>query len=101
MQARIFKPAKSAMQSGRGKTAGWTLEMRGEARRSKDPLMGWTSIDDTAGQIRLTFPTRDAAIAYAKAEGLVFTVEKPRERKRLIKSYSENFSADRKQPWTH
>ena len=101
MDARIFKPSKSAMTSGRAKTKEWVLEFVETGRRSADPLMGWTSIDDTAGQVSLEFETRDQAIAYAKRHGITYSVETPRERKRLIKSYSENFSADRKQPWTH
>lgn len=101
MDARIFRPAKSAMQSGRGKTKDWVLEFASQAKRSSDPLMGWTSINDTTGQVRLHFDTREQAIAYAKREGLTFSVEEPRARKRLVKSYSENFSATRKQPWTH
>ncbi|MFN4023871.1 MAG: ETC complex I subunit [Hyphomonas sp.] len=102
MEARIYKPAKSAMQSGRSNTTSWVLEFvnRGASRRT-DPLMGWTSSNDTSGQVRLTFDTREQAIAYAEREGLNFTVEEPRERRRFIKSYADNFSADRKQPWTH
>lgn len=101
MDARIYKPAKTAMQSGRGKTKDWVLEFVSGAKRSSDPVMGWTSIDDTTGQVRLHFDSREQAIAYAKREGLTFAVEEPRETKRLVKSYSENFSATRKQPWTH
>lgn len=101
MQARIYQPAKSAMQSGRGKSQKWVLELVSSAQRSSDPLMGWTSVDNTNDQVRMTFATRAQAVAYAKREGLVFTVEEARDRKRLIKSYSENFSTDRKQPWTH
>lgn len=102
MEARIFRPYKSAMQSGRGGTRGWVLELvNPDASRRPDPLMGWTSIDDTSGQVRLHFDTREQAIAYAEREGLNFTVEEARERTRLIKSYAENFAADRKQPWTH
>jgi hypothetical protein len=102
MEARIYKPAKSAMQSGRGNTKDWVLEfVNPAAKRRLDPLMGWTGIDDMSGQVRLHFETRDQAIAYAEREGLKFTVEEARERKRIIKSYSENFSASRKQPWTH
>ena len=102
MEARIYKPAKSAMQSGRGGTRDWVLEfVNPGATRRADPLMGWTSIDDTSSQVRLTFETREQAIAYAEREGLNFTVDEPRERKRLVKSYASNFSADRKQPWTH
>ncbi|MEM9937974.1 MAG: ETC complex I subunit [Pseudomonadota bacterium] len=101
MDARIYKPAKTAMQSGRGKTHEWVLEFLSSAKRVSDPVMGWTSIDDTTGQVRLHFDSREQAVAYAKRENLTFTVEEARERKRLVKSYSENFSATRKQPWTH
>ena len=101
MDARIYKPAKTAMQAGRGKTKDWVLEFVSGGERSVDPLMGWTSINDTTGQVRLHFDSREQAIAYAKREGLTFSVEEPRERKRLVKSYSENFAFDRKQPWTH
>ena len=101
MDARIYKPAKTAMQSGRGKTKDWVLEFSSSAKRESDPVMGWTSINDTTGQVRLHFDTREQAIAYAKRENITFSVEEARERKRLVKSYSENFSATRKQPWTH
>jgi hypothetical protein len=102
MDARIFKPKKSAMTSGRGNTREWVLEfISQDATRSTDPLMGWTSINDTTGQVRMTFETRDQAIAYAKRQNLIFSVDEAVERKRLVKSYSENFASDRKQPWTH
>lgn len=102
MQARIYKPAKSAMTSGRSKTKAWVLELvNSDAKRTVDPLMGWTSIDDNSGQVRLTFDTQEQAIDYAKSEGLTFTVTPSAERKRLVKSYSANFDANRKQPWTH
>ncbi|MEL6830733.1 MAG: ETC complex I subunit [Pseudomonadota bacterium] len=101
MDARIYKPSKSAMQSGRSKTQDWVLEFVSDASRTADPVMGWISVDDTTGQVSLHFDTREQAIAYAKREGLTFTVEESRPRKRMIKSYAENFSSDRKQPWTH
>ncbi len=101
MTARIYRPSKSAMQSGRAKTAHWVLELPSDAKRSTDPVMGWTSVNDTDGQVRLEFDTREKAIAYAKREGLDFVVEEARETKRLVKSYAENFATNRKQPWTH
>ncbi|MEM8615635.1 MAG: ETC complex I subunit [Pseudomonadota bacterium] len=101
MDARIYKPAKTAMQSGRGKTKDWVLELVSGAKRVSDPVMGWTGINDMTGQVQLHFDSREQAIAYAKREGLTFKVEEPRERKRLVKSYAENFNSDRKQPWTH
>ncbi len=99
--ARIFQVRKSAMQAGRAKAGRWVLQMASSAARSSDPLMGWTSVDDMSGQIRMHFDTRAHAVAFAKREGLTFTVETERERSRLVKSYSENFATDRKQPWTH
>ena len=101
MDARIFRPAKSAMQSGRGKTQIWVLEFMGHTRRAVDPVMGWTSVDNTENQVRLTFESREQAIAYARREKLTFKVEEARETSRLVKSYARNFSADRKQPWAH
>ena len=101
MQARIYQPAKTAMQSGRGKADVWVLEFVSGVKRSSDPLMGWTSVDDTSNQVKLTFETRAQAVAYAKRENLTFSVEPEKSRKRLVKSYSENFASDRKQPWTH
>jgi len=102
MEARIYRPAKSAMQSGRGNTKAWVLEfVNPDTNRRTDPLMGWVSIDDTSSQVRLHFDTREQAIAYAEREGLNFVVEESRERRRMVKSYADNFSADRKQPWTH
>ena len=90
------------MQSGKGKSSLWVLEYVNDAgQRRPDPLMGWISSNDTSGQVRLSFDSRDDAIAFAKREGMTFSVEEHRPSKRLVKSYSANFSADRKQPWTH
>lgn len=101
MKARIYRPSKTAMQSGRAKTQDWVLEFSEATKRVTDPVMGWTSASGTEGQVQLKFETREEAISYARREGLVFTVEEPRERKRLVKSYAANFDPSRKQPWTH
>ena len=102
MQARIYKPSKTAMQSGKAKSSQWILEyVTAPSSRTIDPLMGWTSSSDTRSQVKLTFDTREEAIAYAKRENLTFSVDEARPTRRLVKSYSQNFSADRKQPWTH
>ncbi len=101
MVARIFKPAKTAMQSGMGRTKTWVLEFEPEAPREIDPLMGWTGSRDMRSQLRLTFDTKEEAIAYARRKGLAFRVIEPKVRRRMHKSYSDNFRADRAQPWTH
>jgi hypothetical protein len=99
--ARIYKPAPSAMQSGKAHAEAWVLEFDASASRSIDPLMGWVSSSDTSGQVRMTFSTREEAIAFATAQGLAFQVTEARRPARIIKSYSDNFAAGRRRPWTH
>ncbi|MCB1387431.1 MAG: ETC complex I subunit [Nitratireductor sp.] len=102
MTARIFSPAKNAMQSGRGRTGRWVLVFEREKPRSIEPLMGYTSSSDMQNQIRLEFASRDEAVAYAEREGLEYRVEDtPQAAPRRSMSYSENFSYARKTPWTH
>ncbi len=101
MNARIYKPAKSAMQSGEARTKNWVLEYAPAVKHTKDPLMGWTSSGDQMAQIRLSFTTKDEAIAYAKARGITFNISEPNPRARKPKAYADNFKGDRLEPWTH
>lgn len=101
MTVRIFKPAKTAMQSGQGNTKEWVLEFEPEAARSIDPLMGWTSSSDTRQQVRLEFDSKDEAIAYATRNGLAFSVKEPKPRQPVSKSYTDNFKFGRIGRWTH
>ena len=101
MLARIYRPAKNAMQSGKAKTKDWVLEFEPASARHPDPLMGWTTSSDMNGQIRLTFETRDEAVAYAQRHEIAFQLFEPKTPKRILKAYADNFAANRKQPWTH
>ncbi|MEZ5937094.1 MAG: ETC complex I subunit [Hyphomonadaceae bacterium] len=101
MHAKIYRPARNAMQSGKAKTKDWVLEFDTDAARRIEPLMGYTSSGDTSSQVRMTFETREEAIAFAQRQGLEFQVIEPREPKRVIKAYADNFSANRRRPWTH
>ncbi|MDF1600423.1 ETC complex I subunit [Mesorhizobium sp. YIM 152430] len=101
MSARIFSPAKTAMQSGKAKTGFWVLEFDPEQPRKIDPLMGYTSSGDMKSQIRLTFETQEEAVAYARRNGIAFRVQEPKDARRRQISYAENFRYDRKIPWTH
>ena len=94
-QARIYRPAKTAMQSGRAKTRRWVLDYEQASKRLPDPLMGWTSVGDTLNQVSLRFDTLDEAVAFAKREGLDYTVIEPHQRAFKPKSYAENFRYDR------
>ncbi len=101
MRARIFLPPKSAMQSGTAKTHRWVLEFEPAAARFRDPLMGWTGSDDMQSQVRLSFDTKEAAVAYADKHGIPFDLELPPLHVKKPKSYADNFRADRKENWTH
>ncbi|MCB2114484.1 MAG: ETC complex I subunit [Parvularculaceae bacterium] len=102
MFAKIYQPAKTAMQSGKANTADWVLEFEAAAARRIDPLMGWTSSDDTtAGQVRLTFETKDAAISYATSRNIPFEVKDAARSTPVAKAYSDNFAFRRRKPWTH
>jgi len=103
MSARIYQPARNAMQSGTGKTKYWLLEYVSERAREVDPLMGWTSSNDTQAQVRLRFDTKEAALDYAKAQGIDAVVQEPHKRKPNIRpgGYGDNFATARRQVWTH
>jgi hypothetical protein len=101
MLARIYLPAKTAMQSGRGKSQEWMLEFEPASARVSDPLMGWTQSTDMNGQVRLRFETREEAVAYAQRHGIAFEVLTPAQHKRVVRAYADNFAFTRKEPWTH
>ena len=101
MLARIYKPARNAMQSGAANTREWLLEYEPASARTPDPLMGWTSSSDMDGQIRLAFDSKEEAIAYAQKHGVPFQLFEPKVPKRIIKAYADNFVVERKEPWTH
>ncbi len=102
MVARIYKPAKTAMQSGTAKTKGWVLDFEPEEPREIDPLMGWTSSGDMKGQIQLRFATKDEAIAYAEKHKLAYQVFEPQPRAVRPKAYSDNFKSGKIDGnWTH
>lgn len=103
MPARIYKPARSATQSGTARTRDWVLEFPNQSGRDIDPLMGWTSSADTQAQVRLRFTSRQAALDYAREHGIDAVVSEPHPRKPHVRprGYGENFATDRRGVWTH
>jgi len=103
MPARIYKPAKTAMQSGTAKTKSWVLDYAPASAREVDPLMGWTSSDDMQTQVRLRFDSKEAALDYAEEHGIEAVVIEPKERKANIRAggYGDNFATNRRGVWTH
>jgi hypothetical protein len=97
-EARIYKPARTAMQSGKGKTKDWVLDFDPARARRPDPLMGWSGGGDTRSmQVSLRFATREEAEAYAKRHGIDYAVVPPAAPKLKLKTYADNFRYDRAQ----
>lgn len=101
MLARIYRPARNAMQSGKANTKEWLLEFEPASARAPDRLMGWTLSSDMNGQVRLQFDTREEAVAYAQRHGIAFELMTPKEHRRIPKAYADNFAFHRREPWTH
>ena len=101
MAARIYKPAKTAMQSGRAKTKSWVLDYEPEEPRVVESLMGWTSSGDMKSQLCLSFDTKEEAVAYCERHGIAYQVFEPKSAPRCGLSYADNFAYSRRGPWTH
>lgn len=90
-KVRIYQPDKTAMQSGKAKTRLWRMDFVAETPYFIEPLMGWTGMRDTTRELKLTFPTRESAIAYAEANKLEYEVKEPHKRSQVKKAYADNF----------
>jgi hypothetical protein len=101
MTARIFKPAKNAMQSGTAKTREWQLDFEPEQARAIEPLMGWTSSSDMKQQLTLRFDTMEEAVAYCERQRIPYQVIEPKDPVRRPAAYADNFAFRRGEPWTH
>jgi hypothetical protein len=101
MVARIYKPTRTAMQSGQAKTKDWLLVYEPETPRAVEPLMGWTASTDMKQQLRLNFATKEEAVAYAERHGIPYQVYEPKEPARRKIAYADNFGYKRVGQWTH
>ncbi len=93
MSAKIYRPTRNAMQSGKEKTKQWVLEFEQEQPRFNDSVMGWVGSRDMKQEIRLKFATKEDAVAYAKREGIPYKISEPKQPKIILKSYADNFKA--------
>ena len=91
MKAKIYKPSKTAMQSGRSKYNKWVLKFSDKKNQLKDTMMGWNGGSSTISQIELKFSSKEEAVNYAKKNGIDYEVLETRERKVINKSYADNF----------
>ncbi len=101
MAARIYKPARTAMQSGMANTKDWALDFEPAEPRRVEPLMGWTSSADMRQQVRLRFASKDEAIAYCERRGIAYQVTDDNPSRRRTISYADNFAFNRRDAWTH
>ena len=103
MVARIYQPARNAMQSGQAKTHVWVLEFEPSEARVVDPLMGWTGSADMKTQVKLNFDSQEAAITYATRHGIAYSLQEPEKRKHVVRKggYGDNFATNRRETWTH
>ena len=91
MAARIYQRSKNAMQSGKARFGEWVLEFESARRKRPDPLTGWSGGADPQEQVRLTFPTVDAAKSYAERNGIDYHLVPPSEPKLKLQAYADNF----------
>ena len=89
-KAKIYKPARTAMQSGKRNTKNWLLEFD-TLNTGINPLMGWETSKDTMSEVKLQFSTKEQAINYAKKNNIIYYIVEPKEHKIIKKSYSDNF----------
>jgi len=94
-QARIYKPSKTAMQSGKAKCHQWVLEFCPHNVQFIEPVMGWRGSNDTLHQLRLTFRSLESAVAYADKMNLVVQIEQAHSAHPIPKQYADNFRYDR------
>ena len=90
-KAKIYIPSKTATQSGLGKEDKWILEFESKDT-TVNPLTGWESSNDTMGEVRLEFSTKEKAIEYAKDNNINYKLIEPNKKRIVIKSYAENFT---------
>jgi ETC complex I subunit conserved region len=101
MVARIYKPARTAMQSGKAKSKEWLLEFVPEVPRVAEPLMGWTAAAETQTQVSLSFESKEQAIAYAERERIPYELAPEPPARPHRKAYADNFKWGRQENWTH
>jgi hypothetical protein len=91
MQVRIYKPTKTSMQSGEANTQNWLLEFVKNNDKSIENVMGWTSSNDMLQEVRMKFPTKEAAIDFAHNNNYAYEVLEPKHKNPVKRSYADNF----------
>ena len=93
-KAKIYKPSKTAMQSGKKNTKNWLLEFD-TLDTGINPMMGWETSKDTMSEVRLEFSTKEQALNYARKNNVDYYIIEPQKGKMIKRSYSDNFLKDK------
>jgi len=93
-QVRIYSKSKETSQSGHANSGQWIIEAVRSSQQKPEPLMGWTQSGDTLNQIKMNFPTRAKAEAFAKSQGWRYTISDGNKRKVKPRNYGQNFVCD-------
>jgi ETC complex I subunit-like protein len=101
MAARIYQPSRNVMQSGKANLQRWVLEFTSDLPKTAEPLMGWTTSADTKEQVRISFDSKETAIAYAEKHGIAYEIIEPSPKRQTPKSYADNFRWGKPENWTH
>lgn len=101
MIAHIYSPSKTVTQSGQKRENCWLLRYERQSPQMIEPLMGYTSSADMQTEVTVRFNSKEEAVAFAEKNGISYYISEPHKANVQKKSYSDNFRADRKQPWTH
>ena len=89
--ARISEIDKKTTQSGRAQAGIWLLEFERSEGLRPDPLTGWAGSGDTRPQVRITFESKEAAIAYCERNGLAYHLIPATPVSLKIQAYADNF----------
>ncbi|KAL8840715.1 MAG: hypothetical protein Q9170_001233 [Blastenia crenularia] len=91
--ARIYRPAKTATQSGDWHAHHWRMDwdILQKGHRWENPLMGWQSSADYLQGTHLNFRSKEDAIQFAQKQGYEYFVQEPNERRIIPKAYANNF----------
>jgi hypothetical protein len=89
--ARIIEVQRRTTQSGRARDGKWTLEFEREQPQRPDPLTGWAGSGDTRTQVRLSFDTKEEALAYAQRKGFTVHLVPAAPVAMKFQAYADNF----------
>ena len=84
--AIIYRPSRSVMTSGQGRTKQWILRFERRRPQYIEPLMGWTADEDMTANVELKFNSLKSAIRFADSQGLDYRLHGHVKNQKIEKS---------------